>query len=113
MLTLTDNAATEVKRVITENQLPGTTGIRIGIKGGGCAGFNYTFDFDDNAGEFDQVFESQGIRIIVDKKSLLYIDGTEVDFKTSLMERGFRFENPNADASCGCGTSFTPKPPSF
>ena len=113
MINLTANAVNEVKRVIQENKLPEDTGIRIGIKGGGCAGFTYVFDFDDKAGEFDEVFESMGTRIFVDKKSLLYIDGTTVDFNTSLMDRGFKFQNPKADAACGCGTSFMPKQPTI
>lgn len=113
MVTLTENAEKEIRKVIVENSLSEDTGIRVGIKGGGCAGFSYVFDFDDKVGEFDEVFESRGLRVIVDKKSLLYIDGTEIDFNTSLMDRGFKFNNPKADAACGCGTSFTPKQPTF
>lgn len=109
MITLTENAASEVRRVIEENKLSEDTGIRLGIKGGGCAGFTYVFDFDDKAGDFDEVFESLGIRIFVDKKSLIYMDGTVVDFNNGLMDRGFKFSNPKADAACGCGTSFMPK----
>jgi len=110
---LTENAQTEIERIIEENKLPEGTGLRLGIKGGGCAGFTYVFDFDNKPGEFDEVFESLGIRIFVDRKSLLYIDGTTVDFNTSLMDRGFKFDNPKANAACGCGTSFTPKEASF
>jgi len=109
MITLTDNAISEIKRIIGENNLPEGTGIRLGIKGGGCAGFTYVFDFDDKPGEFDEVFESKGVPVIADRKSLIYIDGTVVDFSTSLMDRGFKFNNPKAEAACGCGTSFTPK----
>ncbi len=110
---LTENARDEILRIIQENKLSQQTGLRLGIKGGGCAGFTYVFDFDDNPDEFDEVFESLGVRIFVDKKSLLYIDGTVVDFNTSLMDRGFKFNNPKANAACGCGTSFTPKEASF
>ncbi|MDH5559396.1 MAG: iron-sulfur cluster assembly accessory protein [Deltaproteobacteria bacterium] len=113
MISLTENAVKEISKVVKENQLPEGTGIRLGIKGGGCAGFTYVFDFDDKVGDFDEVFESMGIKIIVDKKSLIYIDGTQVDFNTSLMDRGFKFLNPKADAACGCGTSFTPKAPTL
>ena len=109
MVSLTESAAKEVKRIITENSLPGDTGVRIGIKGGGCAGFTYVFDFDSEPGKFDVTFKSQDLRVIVDRKSLLYIDGTIIDFKTSLSERGFSFDNPRANAACGCGTSFMPK----
>ncbi len=113
MLTLTENAENEIRKTIKENKLPEDTGIRIGIKGGGCAGFTYVFDFDNKPGEFDEIFESRGLNIIVDKKSLLYIDGTEIDYNTSLMDRGFKFKNPSADAGCGCGSSFMPKTPTM
>ena len=113
MISLTENAVSEIKKVIAENKLPEDTGIRIGIKGGGCAGFTYVFDFDNKPGEFDETFESHGVRVFADRKSLIYIDGTEVDFNTSLMDRGFKFNNPKADAACGCGTSFSPKQPEF
>lgn len=113
MISLTENAVSEINKVIVENKLPEGTGIRIGIKGGGCAGFTYVFDFDNNPGEFDEIFESEGINIFVDKKSLIYIDGTVVDFNNSLMDRGFKFNNPKANAACGCGTSFTPKESPF
>ncbi|OGG96432.1 MAG: heme biosynthesis protein HemY, partial [Candidatus Lambdaproteobacteria bacterium RIFOXYD12_FULL_49_8] len=103
MIKLTENAVKEIKRVIVENNLPEDTGIRIGIKGGGCAGFTYVFDFDNKPGEFDEIFESGGVRVFADRKSLLYIDGTEVDFNTTLMDRGFKFNNPKAEAACGCG----------
>ena len=113
MITLTEKAANEIRKVVAENNLPAETGIRVGIKGGGCAGFTYVFDFDDQVGEFDECYESQDLKVIVDKKSLIYIDGTEIDFNTGLTDRGFKFQNPKADAACGCGTSFTPKAPSF
>lgn len=109
MVSLTEAAVKEIRRVIEENNLPEDTGIRLGIKGGGCAGFTYVFDFDNQPGEFDEVFETNGARVFVDRKSLIYIDGTVVDFSTSLMDRGFKFNNPKADAACGCGTSFSPK----
>lgn len=112
-VTLEESAISEIKRVIVDNKLPAGTGLRLGIKGGGCAGFTYVFDFADKADEFDETFVSGEIPVFVDKKSLLYIDGTKVSFNTSLMDRGFKFENPKANAACGCGTSFTPKEASF
>lgn len=115
MISLTKQAALEVRRVFQENQLDEQgTAVRVGIKGGGCAGFSYVFDFETKQPlEFDQVFESQGLKVIVDRKSLLYIDGTEVDFNNGLNDRGFKFFNPKADSSCGCGTSFVPKQKTF
>ena len=114
MISLTSNAATEIRRIMKESSLSDNVPIRLGIKGGGCAGFTYYFDFEQKEPDkFDRNFESQEINIIVDRKSLLYIDGTEIDFNTSLMERGFKFNNPKANAACGCGTSFTPKQTTF
>ncbi len=114
MVTLTPDAAKEIRRIIQENSFSENVAIRLGIKGGGCAGFTYYFDFEsEEPKQMDRLFESQGLRLIVDRKSLIYIDGTQVDFKTSLMERGFKFDNPKAHAACGCGTSFTPKQTTF
>lgn len=107
MITLTDRAAQEVKRIIGEQSLPETTVLRVGVKGGGCSGFSYTLGFDDDAGPADQIFEYEGVRVAVDPKSFLYLAGTQVDFEESLMGRGFKFGNPNASKSCGCGESFS------
>ena len=109
MVTLTENAAVEIRRIMEENSLGANAKVRLAIKGGGCAGFTYIFDFEKEAGKFDRFFQSHGIDIVVDRKSLIYVDGTEIDFNTSLTDRGFKFANPRADAACGCGTSFMPK----
>ena len=109
MIELTPSAAKEIRRIISENSMSDHTNVRIGIKGGGCAGFTYVFDFDETIGDFDRTFESEGLKVVSDRKSLLYIDGTVIDFKTGLNERGFKFNNPKADTSCGCGTTFLPK----
>lgn len=108
MIELTEAAALEIQRIVEEKALPDSTALRLAIKGGGCAGFNYVLDFAVDKKQFDEEFVSQGRRVLVDRKSLLYVDGTVIDFDTSLMERGFKFHNPLADAACGCGTSFTP-----
>ena len=114
MITLTACAAKEIRRIMQECSLEENIPIRLGIKGGGCAGFTYYFDFESKEpNQFDRIFESQDLKVIVDRKSLIYIDGTQVDFNTSLMERGFKFDNPKANAACGCGTSFTPKQTTF
>jgi iron-sulfur cluster assembly protein len=107
MIGLTDRARTEVRRIITEQKLPEATALRVGIKGGGCSGFSYTLGFDDQVGETDQVFEFDGLRVVCDPKSFLYLSGTELDFEESLMGRGFKFGNPNASKTCGCGESFS------
>ena len=107
-LLLTESAAQELKKVIVEQKLPGTTVLRVGVAGGGCSGFEYRLGFDDKVDEkTDTVREMHGIRVAVDKKSDLYLDGTEIDFHEGIDRRGFVFNNPNAVKSCGCGSSFS------
>jgi len=110
MIHLTEAAAKEIRKIKAEEGMDEDVPIRIGIKGGGCSGFTYTFDFDAKKGKFDLEFESQGMKILVDKKSHLYIDGTQIDWSYSLMDRGLKFTNPSAKGSCGCGTSFIYEP---
>jgi len=104
---ITERAAKEIKRILTDQALPNGTGLRVGVKGGGCSGFSYTLGFDDHVGEVDQVTEVDGVRVICDPKSFLYLSGTEIDFEDNLMGRGFKFGNPNASKTCGCGESFS------
>jgi len=104
---ITEAAVKEVRRIIEEQKLPDSTALRVGVKGGGCSGFSYTLGFDDEVAETDQVFESNGVRLVCDPKSFLYLNGTNVDFEESLMGRGFKFGNPNASKTCGCGESFS------
>lgn len=107
-VTLTEKAANEVRRVISEQKLPEETVLRVGVVGGGCSGFQYSLGFDkaiDNAK--DDVSEQHGIKVAVDKKSELFLDGTVLDFFDGLEKRGFTFNNPNAVKSCGCGSSFS------
>jgi iron-sulfur cluster assembly protein len=82
-------------------------GLRIGIKTTGCSGMAYVLEFVDEVGDDDQVFESQGVKVIVDPKSMVYLDGTRVDFAKEGLNEGFQFINPNAKDECGCGESFT------
>ena len=110
MIQFTEAAAKEIRKSKAENGLPEDVPVRIGIKGGGCSGFTYTFDFDAKKGRFDLEFESNGLKILVDKKSHMYIDGTVVDWSYGLMDRGLKFTNPAAKGSCGCGTSFVYEP---
>ena len=85
-----------------------STMIRIGAKGGGCAGFSYVLDFDEKgATEFDLSYEQHGVNLVIDKKSSFFMMGTELDFNDGLLDRGFVFKNPAATGSCGCGTSFS------
>ena len=107
MIAITDKATTEVRRIIEEQNLPNGTALRVGVKGGGCSGFSYTLGFDDQVSETDQISEHEGIKIVCDPKSFLYLNGTELDFEDNLMGRGFKFQNPNASKSCGCGESFS------
>lgn len=111
MITLTPAASKEIKKIMLEQKVPDEVRIRVGVKGGGCAGFTYTFEFDSKKGKFDLEFESQGLTILADKKSLLYIKNTEIDWSYSLMDRGLKFNNPGAKSSCGCKTSFMYEPP--
>ena len=107
MITLTERAVEEIKRIVTEQNLPDATALRVGVKGGGCSGFSYTLGFDDQISETDQLQEVQGVRVVCDPKSFLYLNGTQVDFEDNLMGRGFKFGNPNASKTCGCGESFS------
>lgn len=107
MIGVTERAAQEVARIIDEQKLPDGTALRVGVKGGGCSGFSYTLGFDDSVSEVDQISEVNGVRVVCDPKSFLYLNGTEIDFEDNLMGRGFKFGNPNAAKSCGCGESFS------
>lgn len=108
MITVTEKAAGEIKRVISEQKMPDGTVLRIGVSGGGCSGFQYKLGFDEQAdGAADHVTEQHGLQVAVDKKSDLFLDGTTVDFYDGLEKRGFTFDNPNVTKSCGCGSSFS------
>src|SRR3990167_3163633 len=108
-ITASEKAVAEVKRLHAKRAAEGKVahGLRIGIRGGGCTGFAYLFEWADNPpSEKDKVFElGDGMRLVVDPKSLVYLDGTELDFVTNIMGYGFKFNNPNTKGSCGCGES--------
>jgi len=104
-ITLTDEAASHVRKFL-DNRGKGE-GLRLGIKTTGCSGMAYVLEFVDDAAPEDQVFEDKGVRIFVDPKSLVYIDGTELDYTREGLNEGFKFNNPNVKDSCGCGESFT------
>ena len=104
---LTERAATEVKKVLQEQNQPENTLLRVRVVGGGCSGFSYDLRFDTNYDEkSDSKYEHHGVTVVVDKKSALYLDGTKVDYYEGLEKRGFTFDNPNAVKTCGCGSSF-------
>lgn len=106
-LMLTERAAQEVKTILEQQKLDAqSTFLRLGVKGGGCSGFTYSLDLAESKSDLDEEFESNGIKIICDPKSYLYLNGTTLDFKDEIMGRGFVFNNPNATNSCGCGNSF-------
>jgi iron-sulfur cluster assembly protein len=107
MITLTSKAAKRMKDYLS-NRGSGI-GIRLLVKTYGCSGLGYHIEFADSINEDDNIFKQKDIQIIVDKKSLIYIDGTKVDYQTEGLNEGFRFNNPNAEAECGCGESFTIK----
>ena len=107
MISITERAVAEVARIVSEQNLPDETVLRVGVKGGGCSGFSYSLGFDDSVQETDQIFELNGIKVVCDPKSFLYLNGTQLDFEESLMGRGFKFGNPNASKTCGCGESFS------
>lgn len=104
-ITLTDAAADRVKSFIA-NRGKGL-GIRLGVKTTGCSGMAYVLEFADESEEDDQIFEDHGVKVIIDPKSLVYLDGTEVDYGREGLNEGFKFNNPNTKATCGCGESFT------
>lgn len=107
-VTVTEKAAKEVQRVIGEQKLPTETLLRVGVVGGGCSGFQYSLGFDTAVDPAkDHIVEQHGIKVAVDKKSELFLDGTVLDFYDGLEKRGFTFNNPNAVKSCGCGSSFS------
>lgn len=100
-------AAEQVKLQLEKRGTPESY-LRIGIKGGGCSGFSYVIRFeDDPPRDRDTVFEEHGVKVIVDKKSLVYLSGTTLDWEKTLLKQGFKFVNPNEKSSCGCGHSFT------
>jgi iron-sulfur cluster assembly accessory protein len=105
MIHLTDAAADEIRRLMGERGQVDAL-VRFGVEAGGCSGLQYSMDFDDQAGEQDQIFEQNGLRVVCDPESLAYLEGLQVDFSRKLMGGGFKFHNPNASRSCGCGTSF-------
>jgi len=102
---LTANAIAKVKEIMAQ-QNPVPAGLRVGVVGGGCSGFQYSMQFENGAGAMDKVFEFDGLKVFVDATSLMYLGGAVVDYVETLEGAGFKFENPNVKSTCGCGSSF-------
>jgi iron-sulfur cluster assembly protein len=106
MIEISENAARKIRTLMAKQGIA-EGGLRVGVKGGGCSGLSYTFAWERESRTGDEVFEGpDGAKIFVDKKSLLYLNGTVLEYDTSLLGKGFVFNNPNAKTTCGCGSSF-------
>jgi iron-sulfur cluster assembly accessory protein len=107
-LNVTEPAATEIKKFMSsEEGLPETAGLRVRVVPGGCSGFQYSLNIEEESRQGDFVLDEQGVRLFVDMFSAQYLNGVQIDYVTNVMGAGFTFTNPNATGSCGCGSSFT------
>jgi iron-sulfur cluster assembly accessory protein len=106
-VTVTPTAVSEVRRYMEENGATEAAGLRVGVLPGGCSGFQYGLNIEEEPAEDDLVLDSNGIKLFVDPFSLQYLSGVEIDFVTTFQGSGFTFNNPNASGGCGCGSSFT------
>lgn len=106
MITVTERAKNKAIELIKADNKPLDSFIRVGVEGGGCSGLTYMLEFDNQVKDGDKIFEDKGIKIVCDRKSFLYLVGTELDFSDGLNGKGFQFHNPNASRTCGCGESF-------
>ncbi len=106
---LTDAAAQRVREIMDAAEKP-VAGLRVGVKNGGCAGMSYTMEWAENVGPYDEVIEDKGVKVLIDPKAVMFLLGTEMDFKADKLSSGFTFNNPNQTAACGCGESVTIEP---
>ena len=107
-LNVTESAATEIKKFMAgEEGLPETSGLRVRVVPGGCSGFQYSLNIEEQSREGDFILDEEGVRMFIDMFRAQYLNGVEIDFVTGVMGSGFTFKNPNATGSCGCGSSFT------
>lgn len=104
-ITVTDTAAQQIQALLAKRGKP-SEGIRIGVRTKGCSGLSYTIEYADEANKFDEVVEEKGVKILIDPKAVMFILGTEMDFKSDKLQSGFTFTNPNEKGRCGCGESF-------
>lgn len=107
-ITVTEKAVARIRLVMAKENIPATEGgLRLGVQGGGCSGLSYNISFDTQARERDHIFQYGDVRVFVDPKSFIYLNGMVLDYEETLMRQGFVFNNPNATKSCGCGSSFS------
>ena len=107
MISLTDKAVSEVKRIINEQGLDEAPALRVGVSGGGCSGFSYLMTFDNEDKEGDKVLDYEGLKVVLDGEAEPYLQNLVIDFNDDVSKRGFVFHNPNANDTCGCGNSFS------
>ncbi|MFT6717674.1 MAG: iron-sulfur cluster assembly protein [Sphingobacteriales bacterium] len=107
MIKVSDNAKNQVQKLMDSGDQSKDSFVRVGVEGGGCSGLMYQLDFDQEIKETDQIIEDNNVKVVVDKKSVLYLAGTTLDFSGGLNGKGFTFTNPNATRTCGCGESFS------
>ena len=106
MIQLTDTASTKVREIMSQ-QNPAPTALRVAVVGGGCSGFSYHMAFDNAENPSDNVYEFEGLKVLVDQMSEMYLDGVQIDYIETLEGAGFKFNNPNVKSTCGCGSSFS------
>jgi iron-sulfur cluster assembly accessory protein len=106
MILLTDTASTKVREIMSQ-QNPAPTALRVAVVGGGCSGFSYHMAFDNAENPSDNVYEFEGLKVLVDQMSEMYLDGVQIDYIESIEGAGFKFNNPNVKSTCGCGSSFS------
>ena len=107
MITINETAKKHIFDIMKEENLPTNKfNLRVGVKGGGCSGLSYMMDFDDEISEMDEVVDLGDLKVVIDKKSVLYLFGTELQYSSGLNGKGFQWVNPNASRTCGCGESF-------
>jgi iron-sulfur cluster assembly protein len=107
MIQVTATAVEKIRKLFAQHGVQEEGGLRLGVQGGGCSGYSYLFRVEPKQRSKDNVYEFDGVRIFIDPKSLVYLDGVTLDYRESLIHSGFVFDNPNAKKSCGCGTSFS------
>lgn len=105
ILTITDKAAEQVKALLASRGKP-SAGIKVGVRTRGCSGLSYTLEYADEVGKYDEVVEDKGVKVLIEPKAVMFLLGTEMDFKQEKLSSGFTFVNPNEKGRCGCGESF-------